>query len=493
MRLGRRYPFQPQLQGPVVINPMALPLEDQRTISVVRPDRSRERDPRATHSFLRPPQSDQADAGLTVDQQRLGVVLAESPPQRPLASKLSPPTEAAAPPVETVIRVVRAVRSRFDRRKAQQPVLGAPVVIDEAAAPDAPVVTRLLSFFAPRVRQRELASRLSPPAIVDPAVGDSPVVTGLRSVFASRVPGQARALSSKLSPPAVVDQPPVVTKLLVSLAENPRLRQLGTTLRPPATLEVFPPVETTIRVVKAVRARFDRRKAMQPVLGAPVVVDPAVEATDPVVTDIRVVFPVRTQRQRYATKYELQPPAVVSTGGAPVVVGVLTTLAAIQTRAQHRKRPTKYELRPPAVVNEGPVVTDILTTLAALQTIVQRQKRDLPNSLLSPPAVVGPPLQPPVETVLRVVFPVRLQPDRYGTKYGLLPPVVIRPGPICPDLVPADPASISLVGATDGTLSLSAASQGTLTLAPPSDGSLTFGAADRGSLTLDPAEDCHDD
>jgi hypothetical protein len=454
MRLGRRYPFQPSLPGPIVISAMALPLEHQRTISVVRPDRTRERDPRATHSFLRPPQP--AAAPLTVDQQRLRVVLAETPPQqRPLASKLSPPIEAAAPPVETVIRVVRAVRATFDRRKAQQPVLGSPVVIDEAAAPDPPVVTRILSFFAPRVRPRELAS--------------------------------------KLFPPAVVDQPPVVTKLLVSLSESPRFRQPATKLRPPATLETFPPVETTIRVVKAVRARFDRRKAMQPVLGAPVVVDPAVEADDPVVTDIRVVFPVRTQRQRYATKYELQPPAVVSTGGAPVVVGVLTTLAAIQTRAQYRKRPTKYELRPPTVVNEGPVVTDILTTLAALQTIVQRQKRDLPNSLLSPPAVVGPPLQPPVETVLRVVFPVRLQPDRYGTKYGLLPPVVIRPGPICPDLVPADPASISLVGATDGTLTLSAASQGTLTLAPPSDGSLTFGAADPGSLTLIPAEDCHDD
>jgi hypothetical protein len=492
MRLGRRYPFQPQLQGPVVISAMALPLEHQRTISVVRPDRRRERDPRATHSFLRPPQP--AAAPITVDQQRLRLVLAETPPQqRPLASKLSPPIEAAAPPVETVIRVVRAVRSRFDRRKAQQPVLGSPVVIDEAAAPDPPVVTRLLSFFAPRVRQRELVSRLSPPAVVDPAVGDAPVVTGLRSVFASRVPGQARALSSKLFPPAVVAQPPVVTKLLVSLAESPRLRQLGSKVRPPATLETFPPVETTIRVVKAVRARFDRRKAMQPVLGAPVVVDPAVEATDPVVTDIRVVFPVRTQRQRHATKYELQPPAVVTEQSGPVVVGVLTTLAAIQTRTQYRKRPTKYELRPPEVVNERPVVTDILTTLAAIQTAVQRQKRDLPNSLLSPPAVVAPPPEPPVETVLRIVFPVRLQPDRYGTKYGLLPPVVIRPGPICPDLVPADPASISLVGATDGTLTLGAASGGTLTLAPPSDGSLTFGAADPGSLTLIPAEDCHDD
>jgi hypothetical protein len=491
MRLGRRYPFQPSLPGPVVISAMALPLEHQRTISVVRPDRTRERDPRATSSFLRPPLAAAAPltddqqrlrltlaeqpgqrplssklsapsdfaATLTDDQQRLRVVLAEAPAatraqqpilqgpvvidppagpvesnlrvvlapaqqQRPLASKLHPPIERAADPVETVIRVVKAVRATFDRRKAQQPVLGAPVVIDEAAAPDAPVVTRLLSFFAPRVRQRELASKLSPPA----------------------------------------------------------------------TLETFPPVETVIRVVKAVRARFDRREAMQPVLGAPVVVDEAVAAA-PVETNLRVVFPVRTQRQRHGTKYELQPPAVVgeAVAGGPVVVGVLTTLAAIQTRAQYRKRPTEYRLRPPTVVNEGPVVTDILTTLAALQTIVQRQKRDLPNSLLSPPAVVGPPLQPPVETVLRVVFPVRLQPDRYGTKYGLLPPVVIRPGPICPDLVPADPASISLVGATDGTLTLSAASQGTLTLAPPSDGSLTFGAADRGSLTLIPAEDCHDD
>jgi hypothetical protein len=42
MRLGRRYPFQPQLQGPVVVSPMALPLEDQRTINVVRPDRRRQ-------------------------------------------------------------------------------------------------------------------------------------------------------------------------------------------------------------------------------------------------------------------------------------------------------------------------------------------------------------------------------------------------------------------------------------------------------------------
>jgi hypothetical protein len=529
MRLGRRYPFQPALPGPVVISAMALPLEHQRTVNVVRPDRLRERDPRATHSFLRPPQP--AAAPVTVDQQRLRVVLAETPPQpRPLASKLSPPVEAAAPPVETVIRVVRAVRATFDRRKAQQPVLGAPVVIDEAAVADAPVVTGLRSVFARRVPQRELASKLSPPAVVDqpplvtkllsslaesprfrqlgtkvrpPATLETfpPVETTIRVVKAVRATFDRRkAMQPVLGAPVVIDpaveaDAPVVTRLLSVFAPRvpQRARDLSSKLFPPATLETFPPVETTIRVVKAVRARFDRREAMQPVLGAPVVVDPAVEATDPVVTDLRVVFPVRTQRQRHATKYELQPPAVVSTGSAPVVVGVLTTLAAIQTRAQYRKRPTKYELRPPTVVNEGPVVTDILTTLAALQTIVQRQKRDLPNSLLSPPAVIGPPLQPPVETVLRVVFPVRLQPDRYGTKYGLLPPTVIRPGPICPDLVPADPASISLVGATDGTLTLSAASQGTLTLAPPSDGSLTFGAADPGSLTLIPAEDCHDD
>jgi hypothetical protein len=34
---------------------MALPLEDQRTILVVRPDRRRERDARQTTTFLRPP------------------------------------------------------------------------------------------------------------------------------------------------------------------------------------------------------------------------------------------------------------------------------------------------------------------------------------------------------------------------------------------------------------------------------------------------------
>jgi hypothetical protein len=533
MRLGRRYPFQPQLQGPVVISPMALPLEDQRTINVVRPDRRRERDARQTTTFLRPPVL-AAAVTLTYDQQRLRVVLAETPAQqqRPLASKLSPPIfQQAGAPVETVIRVVKAVRARFDRRDAQQPILGAPVVISPMALPleDQRTVNVVIPKADQRQQRRKSSSRLFPPAVAQSVT--APVVR-LLAVFAPRVQQRARDLSSKLFPPAVVDQPPVVTKLLTSLSESPRFRQLGTKVRPPATLAApAAPVETTIRVVKAVRARFDRRKAMQPVLRGPIVVDPAVAAGAPVETDLRVVFPVRTQRQRYATKYELQPPAVVSQGGTPVVVGILTTLAAIQTRAQHRKRTrlrsflrppavvnqpaappvetdlrvvypvrrqpgrhgTKYELLPPVVVRQPPVVTDLLSTLAAIQTRVQRPKRVLPKSRLKPPAVIGPPAQPPVVTDLRTVFPVRLHPDRYGTKYELLPPTVVRPAPICPDLDPAGTATLTLLGATDGTLTLAAPTDGTLTLAPPSDGSLSFGAASDGTLTLTPAEDCHDE
>jgi hypothetical protein len=390
MRLGRRYPFQPQLQGPVVINPTPLPLEDQRTVNVVRPDRRRERDPRLTSSFLRPPILDAA-ASLTADQQRVRVVLSAETPaqQRPLASKLSPPIfEQAAAPVETVVRVVRAVRARFDRRKAMQPVLGAPLVVDPTPLPleDQRTVNVVIPKSDQRQQRRKLSSRLFPAAADQ---GSSPVVIGLLKVFAPRV--LQRALASRLFPPAVVDQPPVVTKLLTSLSESRRFRQLGTKVRPPATLAApQPPVETNIRIVRAVRARFDRRKAMQPVLRGPIVVDPAAAANPPVETELRVVFPVRTQRQRYATKYELQPPAVVSQAGAPVVVGILTTLAAIQTRTQHRKRtPSKSRLSPPAVVSAAP--------------------------------------QPPVVTELRVVFPVRLQPDRYGTKYRLLPPAVVGP------------------------------------------------------------------
>jgi hypothetical protein len=426
-----------------------------------------------------------------------------------------------------VIRVVKAVRARFDRRKAMQPILGAPLVVNPTPLPLED--QRTVNVVIPKQPQQrpKLSSRLFPP------VGDqaaSPVVIGLLKVFAPRV--LHRALASRLSPPAVVDQPPVVTELLTSLSESPRYRQPGTKLRPPATLATFPPVETTIRIVKAVRARFDRRKAMQPVLRGPIVVDPAVVGGGPPVeTDLRVVYPVRRQPGRHSTKYELQPPAVVSTGGAPVVVGILTVLAAIQTRAQHRKRTrirsflrapsvvnqpaappvetdlrvvypvrrqpgrhaTKYELLPPVVVRQPPVVTDLLTTLAAIQTRAQRPKRALPKSRLSPPAVIGPPAQPPVVTDLRTVFPVRLQPDRYGTTYDLLPPTVVRAAPICPDLDPVGPASLTLSGATDGTLTLSAPTDGTLTLAPPSDGSLSFGAAGRDSLTLTPAEDCHDD
>jgi hypothetical protein len=564
MRLGRRYPFQPQLQGPVVISPMALPLEDQRTILVVRPDRRRERDARHTTTFLRPPVL-AAAVTLTYDQQRLRLVLAEQPrqrplssrlsapaadaltegqqrvrvvlaaetsaQQRPLASKLSPPIfESAAAPVETVVRVVKAVRARFDRRKAMQPILGAPLVVNPTALPleDQRTVNVVIPKADQRQQRRKSSSRLFPPVVAQSVT--APVVR-LLSVFAPRV-RQARDLSSKLFPPAVVDQPPVVTKLLTSLSESPRFRQLGTKVRPPAVLAApAAPVETTIRVVKAVRARFDRRKAMQPVLRGPIVVDPAAAAGPPVETDLRVVFPVRTQRQRYATKYELQPPAVVSQGGSPVVVGILTTLAAIQTRAQHRKRTrlrsflrppavvnqpaappvetdlrvvfpvrrqpgrhgTKYELLPPTVVRAAPVVTDLLTTLAAIQTRVQRPKRVLPKSRLKPPAVIGPPAQPPVVTDLRTVFPVRLHPDRYGTKYELSPPTVVFAAHICPELDPAGPATLTLVGATDGTLTLTAPTDGTLTLAPPSDGSLSFGAASDGTLTLTPAEDCHDE
>jgi hypothetical protein len=581
---------------------MALPLEDQRTILVVRPDRRRERDARQTTTFLRPPILAAAPT-LTFDQQRLRLVLTEQSPrrplssrlappaadaltegqqrvrvvlaaetsaqQRPLASKLSPPIfQQAADPVETVVRVVKAVRARFDRRDAQQPILGAPVVLNPMALPleDQRTVNVVIPKADQRQQRRKSSSRLFPPVVAQSVT--APVVR-LLSVFAPRVQQRARDLSSKLFPPAVVDQPPVVTKLLTSLSESPRFRQLGTKVRPPATLAApAAPVETTIRVVKAVRARFDRRKAMQPVLRGPIVVDPAAAAgppveTDlrvvlpvrrqpgrhttksrlnppavvgaapqpPVETDLRVVFPVRTQRQRYATKYELQPPAVVAAQSGPVVVGILTTLAAIQTRAQHRKRTrlrsllrppavvnqpavppvetelrvvypvrrqpgrhgTKYELLPPVVVRQPPVVTDLLSTLAAIQTRAQRPKRDLPKSRLSRPAVIGPPAQPPVVTDLRTVFPVRLHPDRYGTTYELLPPTVVRPAPICPDLDPAGTATLTLTGATDGTLTLSAPTDGTLTLAPASDGSLSFGAASDGTLTLTPAEDCHDE
>jgi hypothetical protein len=349
MRLGRRYPFQPQLQGPIVISPMALPLEDQRTILVVRPDRRRERDARQTTTFLRPPVLAAAVA-LTYDQQRLRLVLAEQPGQRPLSSKLSAPAAAAltegqqrlrvvlaadtsaqqrplasklsppifqqaVDPVETVVRVVKAVRARFDRRDAQQPILGAPVVIDPMALPleDQRTVNVVIPKADQRQQRRKSSSRLFPPVV---GQAPSPVVTRLLSVFAPRV--RLRELASRLFPPAVVDQPPVVTRLLTSLSESPRFRQLGTKVRPPAVLAApAAPVETTIRVVKAVRARFDRRKAMQPVLRGPIVVDPAAAGGPPVETDLRVVFPVRTQRQRYATKYELQPPAVVSTASAP--------------------------------------------------------------------------------------------------------------------------------------------------------------------------------
>jgi hypothetical protein len=372
---------------------MALPLEDQRTINVVRPDRRRERDARHTTTFLRPPVLTAA-VTLTYDQQRLRVVLADTAAQpRPLASKLSPPIfQQAAAPIETVIRVVKAVRARFDRRKAMQPILGAPLVVDPTPLPleDQRTVNVVIPKPDQRQQRRKPSSRLFGPPVAQGAAS-SPIVR-LLSVFAPRV-RQARDLSSKLFPPAVVAQPPVVTKLLTSLSESRRFRQLGTKVRPPATLAApAAPVETTIRVVKAVRARFDRRKAMQPVLRGPIVVDPAAAAGPPVETDLRVVFPVRTQRQRYATKYELQPPAVVSQGGSPVVVGILTTLAAIQTRSQHRKR----------------------TRL---------------RSFLRPPAVVNQPAAPPVETDLRVVFPVRRQPDRYGTKYRLLPPAVVGAPP----------------------------------------------------------------
>lgn len=395
MRLGRRYPFQPQLQGPVLINPMELPREDQRTIETVIPVRDQPQRRRPL-SFLRKPQVVAVAVVLDQDRQTVKVRLVKarrprafsrlSPPatlqagpQPPVVtkllaalvdpprprqpkSKLQPPAtlqQAQTPaPVETVIRIISAVLDRFSRRDAQQPQLGAPIVINPAAA-QPPVETDVRVFFPVRTQTQRYRTeyKLLPPVVVS-AAPQPPVVTALKLVIPQKRQHARYKTGWKLNPPAILASFPVVIGIYTTLAAIQTRAQYARRLpksrlgRPPIVAVLTPPVVTKLLAVMVggrTRAEAPRREPWYK-LFSPAVIAPAL--LPPVVTDLMVALAYRTRLElaRRAPHSVLSPPRVLL-GFLPERIRVVAQAGA----SRLLRRGGKTRLQAPAKINPTPL------------------------------------------------------------------------------------------------------------------------------------------